>query len=320
MSATEPREPIGPSGIDRTGHLSEMAFDRLKLDRPEADPAFHAAAQAHLADCAGCRAAFDALRAEDDVALPTLAALQVGARPRLRLVDRDEAGGEAGDDARDERDDSRAAAADARPRRRQALGRIALGAGAALAMAAGLLLFTRPAQRALPVGGVGVDPTEELVARGGNLDFEVHVHDGTKSRLVDDGGVVHPGERAGFGLRASADGFVLVFGWDQTGTAYAAYPLGGDLATLRAAPIQASREPVAVPSAIRFDDLLGDEHLAAVYCDHAFALSDVLPAGAVDLHELQRRLGVTTAEGPVVVSAGTSGCVMRHLVLHKRAR
>lgn len=283
---------------DRIGHLSEMAFDKLKLDPPESDPSWFEAARAHLASCDGCRAAFDAMRAEDDAfALPPAARVREAlTAPAPATAIASEHVSEPG------RVTDLEAARAARAAR---LNRIAAGATATLAIAATLFIVTRPSTTGIIDQP---DAREILTPRGGKLDFEVHVHDGTKSRLVEDGGVVHPGERAGFGVRASEDGYLLVFGWDATGAPYAAHPTGDDLAAIRAPAIEATPEPITLQSAIRFDDLLGDEHLAAVWCQNAFMLSDVIaPRGSIDASAL-------------TASAARRDCVVRHVVLHKVAR
>jgi len=50
--------------LDRSGHLSTWALDRLRLDPQTSEPDFFAAAERHIAACERCRAARAALDAE----------------------------------------------------------------------------------------------------------------------------------------------------------------------------------------------------------------------------------------------------------------
>ncbi len=269
--------PVPSAGLDRFGHLPELAFDRLLLDNRSTDPAFFAAAEAHLAQCEQCRAAFAELRAEDS---SFHAAASLRKRP-------DRSTGHA------------------------RVGRMVAIATATLALAAGLLIALRPGPEPRTGGGYGqpfgpsaggFDPGGlGLRAKGGALELEVHVHDGVVSRTVDNHSVVHPGERAGFGVRVDRAGFLLVLGWDQRGQAYVLYPPAADAAT-PAAAVSASDAVVALPVAARFDATLGEEHLAAVFCETPFALSDLAPQGHID---------------PPAIAA-RPGCALRRVTLDKR--
>lgn len=261
-------QPTGPDGapaprptpnaapnaaIDRGGHLSAWAIERLRLDDGATDPAFFLAAEAHLAACAECRAVRASMAAaDDDLTLAPPASLfeapvASAATTTAAVMSLDEA----------------------RAKRRSQRWWIG-GAGALLAAAATFAIVTR-----------GPDMT----AKGTRFDFEVHVHDGKSSRRVDDGARVHPGDKAGFKVRAASAGFVLIFGWDAAGDAYPAYP--SRLGT--AAPLAPAREVQPLASAIQFDAAGEVEHFAAVWCSGSFAFGDIA-AAHIDEAALRREV------------------------------
>ncbi len=227
-------------GFDRSGHLTELALNRLDQDTRASDPNFFTLAEAHVASCARCDAILAERRSFDS---------QVALRPPQPLIDR-------------------AVAVDraARARRTRSL---LVGAGV-VAMAAGAFFALRP-----PAPDV-VDP-EDLRVKGAPFQLQVRVHDGREARIVGDGDMIEAGERAGFGVRSVSDGWLVVFGWDATLEPYAVWPVG-DAATVRAKPLAHSDALTQLPAAIRFDTAPGDEHLAAVFCAEPFALAEVTGA------------------------------------------
>lgn len=229
------------SVLDRAGHLSELALDRLRFD-PTVAPDEKAEADAHLATCAACRDAMAMLASED-------ASFAVAPRVRVSAL---------------------------RPR----ISTGWIGAGvSALALAAVVLLAVRVRPR---------DDGDVMRLRGSPIDFEVFVHDGSDSRAVLSGDTVHPGERVGFRVRARDPGYLLVLGHDDTGNRYLCYPEGviGDAI---AVAFQESPEPRVLPTAMRFDDILGSEHITAIFCPAPFTAYDVgpdmQPAGCIS-HEV----------------------------------
>lgn len=251
--------------LDRGGHLSELALDRYRFDPPE--PAFRAALEAHLATCAACRDALAALVEEDTAC--TLAPPHAHATPL--------------------------AAAEVIPlsaRRRRAAW---IGGAVALALAALALFVVRPWVAPPP-------DADDITVRGGPFDFEVHVHDGERTRPVVDGDVVYPGERMGFRVLLRQDGYLAIIGHDDRGMTYSCYPRpeAGAVASLARAVAHARTDgPVTLPVAMRFDDTLGDEHITAAFCTFPFELGP----NVVDIAD-----ALTQA-----------GCSVTTLTLHKRS-
>jgi len=159
-----------------------------------------------------------------------------------------------------------------------------------LAMAAIVFLVTRPPAGDRP------DDGDTLRLKSGAFDFEVFVHDGQRSRAVVDGDVVHPGERMGFRVRVREQGYLLVIGHDDQGHTYMCYP-PGEVGASAALPFPATLEPQVLPVAMRFDDILGSEHIVALLCP--------APVGAADI-AMDARM--------------RDGCVIHELSLNKQPR
>ena len=257
MTPTTPKPGEADDVLDRGGHLSELALDRYRFDPPE--PTFHEAVTAHLGACAACQSALDALIAEDATSVldpPTAVA------PVIPMTAR--------------RPWAALGAVDRTPRRTAWI-----AGGMVFALAAIALLVTRPWQ-----------PGEDLIRlKGSPLDLEIYVHDGERSRPVVAGDVVHPGERMGFRVHLRQDGYLAIFGRDDRGTSYPCYPLnegpGPTLAptatALEAVAQPRTEHPLTLPVAMRFDDILGDEHITAVFCESPFALGPAPTEMAAEL-------------------------------------
>ena len=200
---TDPRRT--PEGRDRIGHVSGLAFDRYRYD-PTATAAYRADVEAHLAECATCRAALQALEAQD-------AGLVVAPPSPLRVVP--------------------SVSAPSVPSAPIPIGRAApkpakrflpwfAGAGAVLAMAAVAFFATRGD---VTPGGLGFDPDPNGVRpKGGRFDFEVWLEQGGHSQPVHTGDRVHPGDRFGFRGHARADGWLLIVGIDAANQLYPCFP------------------------------------------------------------------------------------------------
>jgi len=252
MSAPHP-------GLDRSGHLSELALDRLDTDDRALDPSFFEATEAHLATCDRCRDRLDARRREAVSLTPTPAVVAAWTSPR--------------------------AVRGGHPWRR--LG----GVGLVFAAAAAVLLVTRLAP----------DDDDGVRKKGAALHFEVHVHDGRAERLVGTGDRVRPGERAAFGVRPDAAGYLVIFGWDATGEPYPVWPYAAAARDAAALPIARLDVTLPLPVAVRFDATPGPEHLVAILCPEPFRVGDVVPA---------RGLAEAGPRVPV-------GCARREVVLDK---
>lgn len=217
------------SPLDRGGHLSELALDRLRYD-PALPTEEKAELDQHLARCAECQAALATLSAEDAAFAVAPRAPVVALRPKSPLR--------------------------------------WLGAGvAALAIAAAALIAVNMPTTKL------FDP-DDLRVKSGPFDFEVFVHDGAESRAVMSGDTVFPGERMGFRVRARETGYLLVLGRDDSGNRYLCYP-DGVIGDAVAVAFQESTEPLVLPTAMRFDDILGSEHITAIFCPAPFGADEV---------------------------------------------
>lgn len=267
-----PEVPVAPlgaslSGLDRSGHLTVLGLDRYRLG--EANAAAREAAERHLATCALCAGIYAELQAED-AALP-IPFPPAGVR--------------------------RAAAA---PKVARRIGPSAVVVSL-LAMAAVALLVARPWADA-PV--LSFDPAahDRVQARGGPLELAVYIHDGTTSRAVDSGAVIHRGDRARFQVLLSHGAFLMVGGMDDRGDVYAGYPQEDDASAVY---VPKTDGFLQLPTAIEFDAIPGDEHLFAMVCDHPF--------GFKEFESVMQSLSglVTSREAPV-------GCSIERVDLKKQ--
>lgn len=231
-------------------------LSELALDRYRFDPPGpeRADVDQHLAGCAECRAALLDLATED-----AAAAIPAPRAPTSNVVR-------------------------LRPRRGLA---VVAGAVGLLAAAAVAFVVTRP-QTPRPEDS----DEDRLTVKSGPFDFEVFVHDGATSRAVLSGDIVHPGERMGFRVRARELGYLLVTGRDDSGNKYICYP-GGDPSAAMAVPFPETPEPQVLPLAMRFDDILGSEHITATFCPGPFSSAEL---GGVDM----RAEGCVTTEVTLV--------------------
>lgn len=245
-------------GLDRDGHLSELAIDHYLFGEPAAQRVL----ALHLAACAACRASVAAMQALDD-ALGLAPELPPRPAARPRWI----------------------------PSRGTWLGLSVFAIAAVFTLAIG-------PWRSLPAG-----PPDEFAVRGSSLVFTVHLHDGVGSRAGEPGDVIHAGDRARFTVALAEDGYLLIAGIDDHGDAYAGYPQEEDAAAVYLA---GSLTPLALPTAIEFDDSPGREHLFAMLCDHPFALPDMTLA-----------MRASVAAGETV--SPPPGCALRRVDLDKRA-
>jgi hypothetical protein len=273
-------------GLDRSGHLSDYALDRLRFDPPssiadlQAD-AFTGATNTHLTSCDLCRARLAALVEAD--ASESFA-------PRLAPT---------------------APSGPTRVRRRAPRLPVLRILFVPLALAALALFIARP----WSTGGTAPPFSDGDVRtlKGTRFELELYVHDGAKSRPVATGDVVSPGDRLGFRAWALTDGHLLIIGQDELGHTYGCWPQAhsaraSDPQAARAVPLPRTDTPQVLPTAMRFDDVPGTETITAIFCPDPF--------GFVDLVASPR----TTAGANVTLSAPPrSGCAMRIWQLHKRS-
>lgn len=246
--------PSHVPGLDRDGHLSELAIDHYLCGDPGPRPEI----DRHLAACAPCKALIAAVQADDGALAVPRPPAPIKERPaRHRLV----------------------------------------VASSVFAMAAVVTLVVAPWRSSPPLEG------ERFLARGSALSFTVHLHDGITSRAIDPGAVVRAGDRARFEVTLAEDGYLFVAGLDDRGEAYAGYPQEGAAAAVF---MSRSLTPIALPTAIVFDDSAGREHLFAMLCDRPFAQGEMVDA---------MRASLRTGDGV----ASPPGCTLRRVDLDKRA-
>ncbi|MFO0744534.1 MAG: hypothetical protein U1F43_02535 [Myxococcota bacterium] len=251
-------------GFDRDGHLTELGLSRLLYG--EGSGAALQASERHIASCATCAAVLAAMRVEDAalaIPEPPLAAHRAARRLSPRTA---------------------------------IVRRVAVAAVGVLAIAAAVVLTVR-------VSPSGLDGADRLRPRGSKLELSVHVHDGTASHLVESGGVVHVGNRAGFEVLLADDGFLIVAGMDDAGDVYPCYPQEVDPMAVFT-PKTTGR--VLLPTAIEFDETPGEEHIFGILCDRPYRLDEVRPAMIASL---------------LVPSVATPppGCTMKRVDLRKPA-
>jgi len=198
------------------GCLADFTLDR-RLAR-ELDDAEETGVRAHLAICPRCAERYAALARERD--------LFAADAPPLRLP----------------------------PRRGYVWPRIVAGAGAALAMAAGVALVLRVHDR-----------DQGVRAKGAAARLEVFVnHDG----VVRHGGAVEtvePGDAVRFVVNSAELPYVAVVSLDGAKRATVYYPSNGEVEAVplgRAFPL---------PESTVLDDALGDERVYGVFCPRPFA-------------------------------------------------
>lgn len=136
--------------------------------------------------------------------------------------------------------------------------------GALLAAAALVLLVVRLQSKTTSPEGAQVSLTDHYRSKGASFSVEVFVHDGSASRPVDIDTVVHPGDRLGFVASGRDDGHLLIVGTDNDGNRYHCHPADG---TSEFVSPEARPWRYALPSAIRVDEKLGQEHILSVFCD-----------------------------------------------------
>jgi hypothetical protein len=299
-------------GLDRGGHLSELALDRYRFE-PDAPLTFRQAIAAHLEGCGACRTALARLVDEDRRLGESLQNVQISSISKNAQSAEDSVSTGPESSAKNSLKsgavgaslESARPAAEVIPLRGRSFGGSRLSRSEAAQDVPlhkrKLMWLAMPlaAAAALVLAVVEPLPQEEIEAervrlKGTTFEVEVHVHDGQTSRLVSGGDVVHPGERMGFRVRASMPGHLLLIGRDDRGATYPCYPASGQAS----APVAGSSQMVALDAALAFDDALGSERLIAFFCDAplelpGLAIPSEIPPGCV-----RRELSLTKVAWP----------------------
>lgn len=268
--------PSSASALDREGHLTALSIDRYLYDAPELDPEFHSSVEAHVGTCDLCRSRVDEVRDFDGSAYVADALssnlLPFPASPEPH----DASAGAFHPSALDStplEEPARQAKVVSLASRRRAL-TLTVGVLAAAAATA-LVFFMAQPQDGAESGRVELDPAaDRITLKGKPIAFEVHVHDGTSSRLVTSGDTIAANERVGFRVQSREAGHLLIVGVDDLGHAYLCYPQDEDKGG-QAVALAPSDVPMQLPQAMRFDAVAGHERLVAVFCDAPFTFGDI---------------------------------------------
>jgi len=235
--------------------VSDLRFDRMFAG--ELGDEETRAIAAHVASCATCRARRQELgqaRASDEAA----AAAETGALH------------------------ARAARSGRKP-----FTRIASGALALAALAAGVWLAVAPAR----------EPSAELRWKGRH-GFGFYVQRGAAVYRGAPGERLLPGDRVRFVARSGEPRYLAVLSLDGAQRATVYYPTGS-----RAAALAPSEGEQALPASVRLDEVLGPEQLYALFCSEPIALEPVRAALAQ-----QRAAFVAPAD-----------CELERMLVHKAA-
>ena len=115
------------------------------------------------------------------------------------------------------------------------------------------------------------EPTEYFRVKGGlNVEFFVN-RQGRVSRATDES-TVHPGDRVGFRVSTPVAGHLMIVGQDKTGETYLCYPQDAAGQSRAFGPTQ---EMVTLDQAVVLDEVLGEEHLTAIFCETSFDFATV---------------------------------------------
>jgi hypothetical protein len=111
-------------------------------------------------------------------------------------------------------------------------------------------------------------------AHGGASFHLVVTHDGLERRL-EDGGVVHPGDRVAFAYSLEQARHLLLLGVDDTGVVRRYFPVAG---AAEAAPPLPAAEHATLTVSLPVDSRTGEERLYALFSEEPLAESDARAA------------------------------------------
>lgn len=281
----------------RSGHVNELTMERWVAG--ELEPDVERELDAHIGSCISCRLLRDEIVAETE-------AFSIGPSPEVRQRFAEE--------SRNLTEGAPAGVTSLASRRAP---RLAMWGGA-LAAAAAIALVVVPAVTpedpgAPPEGSIKTEVTSTrpsnlppgIRLKGAPFNLEVYANAGDEAYLVGTGDVVHSGDRVGFRVQSRRPGHLLIVGADDHGNTYLCSPQDTRGHSVAMFP---SDEPITLKDAVRFDDVLGQERIVALFCEEPFDFDSI----AGELSELT--LEYSGAPLPPV----RSGCIQREVSLRKR--
>jgi hypothetical protein len=156
-----------------------------------------------------------------------------------------------------------------------------IGAGGALAVAAAILLFVRPAPSNRLKGG-----DDLVVARVGGAEGQRDAVPGAVTALA-------PGERVRVGYRVEGPRHLVVLALDDAGAVTPLYPAAG--AAMAVAPVT---EPVYLPDSVEFTGS-GRERLSVLVGERSFTVDDAIAAARLAFERARGDVAAAVVAGPV---------------------
>ncbi len=145
-----------------------------------------------------------------------------------------------------------------------------------LASVLGVLLITQMYSKT-PHTGSPLDRPAEIIdgsdgvrIKGASFSSLLYAKNAEDVRPLNNGSIVHPGERIGFRIENKKKGYLAIMGIDETGESYVCFPQRSESAQL----IDAGEERT-LSEAIRLDSKLGQERIISVFCETPFSLDEL---------------------------------------------
>ena len=123
---------------------------------------------------------------------------------------------------------------------------------------------------------------------------------------AQDNGIVHPGDQLGFQVSSPVAGHLMIIGVDQSQKPYLCYPqdTGG-----HSRAFGPTKEMTTLEQAVALDEVLGQEHFTAIFCERKFGFDEVA-----------KQLSATSQQGGLPVTLNSGQCRQRVIRLQKTKR
>ena len=184
--------------------------------------------------------------------------------------------------------------------------RLPFGYGTLVALAAVLLLFFNLPDQTTPQPGTPewTEPPDNYRVKGGlSVGFFVK-RDGSVIKAQDNG-IVHPGDQLGFQVSSPVAGHLMIIGVDQSQK-----PISATLRTRVAIhAFGPTKEMTTLEQAVALDEVLGQEHFTAIFCERQFGFDEVA-----------KQLSATPQQGGHRMTLNSGQCRQRVIRLQKTKR